>query len=945
MLKPISLIWFSTLIGLLIFLQACSNEGNAIASPDTLSTKDSVLINGQLQVFDQQLDLSALLSYLPENDASFSEIQALNPTADFQPYPDNAPLVANKKNYWFTFEIENPGTKPADWVLFVGYEHQVEIFGLRTVKKLGTFVPTNEKAGNFGQGLFLRDEGYSGQILVSLDAQESHRIYIKTNRIINNPMRFDFKIYTTDHWKKIIQPPLRHFGQGFFQGIIWALILYHLIFFVMVRDVTYIYYSVYMICISMLTLGDFGYWQGYLFTNHPYLGWGLFLALQYITGIMTFAFMQKFVELKRLMPKWDARVTKFIWTNFGILILLAILFLLFKDFRIVQFGKLLIAPFALVGVLFCYLLIRSRDTVALYFAIAGVVFSFAVLVNGVLQALYDQGVLLETPYVRYYILQVAAVAHLMTFSVGMGYRRRQMDLEKQRVVELNEMKTRFYTNITHEFRTPLTVIMGMTEQIKGSPQATNLIKRNSKNLLRLINQLLDLSKLESGKLQLQLIHGNIVTYLQYLTESFHSMAEAKNISLTFFSEEATIEMDYDEEKIQHIIYNLLSNAIKFTPKDGKTIFHISQVQQKKQDYLKMALKDSGPGIAPEKLPYIFDRFYQADDSSTRTQEGTGIGLALTKELVVLMDGEISVKSEPNAGTTFSVLLPILRELPLSNKPSAPSRIEVEPVIDATLEIPDESPLISDTSLPILLIIEDNKDVLLYIQQILAANYQVYTAENGAEGVRQAMELIPDIIISDVMMPIMDGYEVCENLKQDERTSHIPIVLLTAKATQDDRIRGLKYGADAYLAKPFDKEELLIRLEKLVELRRQLQSKYAQTLLDDPSPEPRNTMEDEFLQKVRAVVQDHLHDSHFNVPQLADLLHLSHIQLYRKLKALLDQTPSQFIRTTRLQKAAELLKNPELNISEIAYDVGFSDPNYFSRAFQQTFGKSPSDFRN
>lgn len=911
--------------------------------PSTAATApqpDRIILNGQPIAFQDSISLLPYVKYLPNADQALTFEEIVD--KDFQKLPTTTAPVRSKGVYWFTFEVTNPDTSARQWILYVGYEHQVDVFGLAEQKLVGTMVPAREKIGAVEPGLFLRDEGYSGQVMLELDGNETRRLYIRAKRILNNPLRFDIKLFNADFWKITTEPYFRHFGQGFFQGIIWALILYHLIFFIMVRDITYIHYSAYMVCVSMLTLGDFGYWQGFLFKNQPYLGWGLFLFLQYLTGIMTFVFMQSFVQLKRLMPKWNDRVTKFIWANIAMLLLLAVLYLITRDFRVVQFGKLLIVPFALFGIIFCYLLIRSRDTVALYFAVAGGVFGLAILVNGILQVLSTQSVSIGSPYTPYYILQISAVAHLMTFAVGMGFRRRQIDLEKQRVVELDKMKTRLYTNITHEFRTPLTVIMGMNEQISGHAQEKKLIRRNSQNLLRLINQLLDLSKLDSGKLQLNRINNDIISYLQYLTESFHSMAAEKGVRLTFYSEEPAIRMDYDEAKIQHIVYNLLSNAIKFTEANGKVVFHVRREMKGEMPHLQMLVQDSGVGVSKAQLPHIFDRFYQADDSLTRKGEGTGIGLALTKELVDLMDGEISVTSELGQGTVFKIWLPI------TNKATKQKETSTETVVSWQEEeaFDTELPALENGDLPLLLLIEDNPDVVLYIQKLLQATYNVQVAANGQIGIDKAYEIIPDIIISDVMMPEKDGYEVCETLKGDERTSHIPIILLTAKATEEDRVEGLKYGADAYLTKPFNKEELQVRLEKLVALRRQLQAKYAQHIqTSNNESAAAHPLEDEFLQKLRAAVEEKLDDADFGVPELAGAVHMSQMQVYRKLKALTDQTPSQLIRSIRLQRASELLKNSDLTISEIAYDVGFTDPNYFSRAFQQEFGTSPRDFRN
>ncbi|MFK7932182.1 MAG: ATP-binding protein [Saprospiraceae bacterium] len=897
----------------------------------TQSATSTIQIEQETISFQDSTSILAYLNIYPNAPAT-TQLTDLSPT-DFQSAANFNSLIENKNTHWLQFNLANPDTVAHEFILFVGYEQQVEIFVDNTRYYVGTLVADEEKIGNIKPGFFLRDEGYSGQIKLSLSAQEQKEIYIKTQRILNNPLQLNIKLFHTDFWQETMQASSRHFSQGIFQGIIWGFILFHLLYFLMVRDNTYLVYCAYMVCISVLTLGDFGYLQSVIFKNYPYLGWGVFLTIQYVAGIMTFVFMQRFVDLKNLMPKWDRRVTIFIWANVALIFAYIIFYIIFQDYRIVTAHKLIIAPFALLGFLFCILLIRSGDTVALYFAIAGAILSLGVTINAVLEVLEQRGLILETPYLRYYFLQIATSLHLLTFSIGMGYRSRQIDLAKQRAIELERVKTKLYNNITHEFRTPLTVILGITENIKGHLFEKQLIKKNGKNLLHLVNQILDLAKLEANQLTLNLHQDNIIPYLQYLLQSFQSLAVEKELTLVPYFELDKLVMDYDEIKIQQIVFNLLSNAIKFTPSDGKVIFHVSQ----NDDLLLLKIKDTGIGIAANKLPHIFDRFYQVDDTSTRKGEGTGIGLALTKELVELMQGEITVKSVLTKGTTFVVKLPITQNAPLKTTantikkesvtlPLYPSRI-TSSITNPTTEI---------------LIIEDNKDVILYLQSLLQSEYKIHTAVNGQDGIERAIELVPDLIISDVMMPEKDGYEVCATLKKDERTSHIPIVLLTAKATQEEKVRGLQDGADAYLTKPFDRAELFTRIEQLLKLRSNLQQRYSQSPVITTTKSLNR--EEQFLQKVHSQVLDKLTDINLSVANLAANLDLTNNQFYRKVKALSGKTPSQYIRQIRLQKSIELLRQGDLNISEVAYAVGFSDPNYFSRVFHQEFKQPPSAFQ-
>jgi len=541
--------------------------------------------------------------------------------------------------------------------------------------------------------------------------------------------------------------------------------------------------------------------------------------------------------------------------------------------------------------------------------------------------------------------------------------QRMVQAEARRIKELDSLKSRLYTNITHEFRTPLTVIMGMVNNIKGHAHEKQLIQRNSENLLRLINQLLDLSKLDSGLLKVDVVQGDIVNFIQYVTESFYSMAEEKQIRLTFYPEVKALIMDFDAEKIQHIVYNLLSNAIKFTPQGGKVILHLRQLERKGQPWLQMKVSDTGSGIDEKDLPHIFDRFYQierieGDAEKSKTYSGTGIGLALTKELVELMGGQIAVESEPGTGTDFMILLPIrnqgeILKKDLTKEPFSAKREKEDTPISAAVPAFSPEAIGTGEDQPTLLIIEDNRDVISYIQSLLQRDYRIETAQNGQAGIEKALEIIPDIIISDVMMPEKDGYEVCQTLKNDERTSHIPIVLLTAKATKEDRIEGLKGGADAYLVKPFHREELFVRLEKLISLRKALQETYSKTdfisklvraVSEGAKTLKKPSLEELFLQKLVKAVQEKIEDPDLAVVHLCRAARLSNSQVNRKLKALTGKTPSQFIRSIRLQKAMELLQTTDLNVSEIAYQLGFNDPNYFTRTFSEEFGCSPNAIR-
>ena len=546
--------------------------------------------------------------------------------------------------------------------------------------------------------------------------------------------------------------------------------------------------------------------------------------------------------------------------------------------------------------------------------------------------------------------------------------------EKEKLIEIDELKTKLYTNITHEFRTPLTVIMGMANQIvednkligtdvDSSPKSildwqqkvnkrSGFILRNANNLLQLINQMLDLAKLDKAELTIDWEHSDIILFLNYITESFESYAQTEQVDLIFYPETNEIKMDFDRVKIQQIVSNLLSNAIKFTPKQGKVVFHVNKVPSQdaaEQNALQIKISNSGAGIPVDKLEKLFDRFYQVDDSLTRKSGGTGIGLSLAKELTELFGGRIKAESVIGQGATFTVTLPIHINKFASRFNESMEIPQPMKQVAAKSESKHEATVSEDT--PLLLLVEDNADVAEYIRMCMADAYHVLWAENGQKGVDLAIEKTPDIIISDVMMPEKDGYELTNELKNDERTSHIPIILLTAKSSIESRVTGLKRGADAYLTKPFDKQELQIRVKNLIEIRRNIQSFYSSSnitkLIDKKvakvAPQLASVdvkIEHEFLQKIHDIIEKELDNSTFEIASLCQGLGMSHSQVYRKLKALSGQTIVAYVRNYRLERAKEMLILDNGNVSEIAFSVGYTDPAYFSRQFSAKFGHPP-----
>lgn len=528
-------------------------------------------------------------------------------------------------------------------------------------------------------------------------------------------------------------------------------------------------------------------------------------------------------------------------------------------------------------------------------------------------------------------------------------------VEADKLKELDSMKSRFFANISHEFRTPLTLILGPIEKLKTmvSREATRdieMMQRNAKRLQQLINQLLSLSKIESGYMKLRASELNIISLVNNYVQSFESLAKQKQIGFDFYYDKSEILVYTDQEKLETILYNLFSNAFKFTPEGGNVIVKIDRKDPK----LVISIFNSGSGIPADKLPHIFDRFYQADDSYSRDYEGTGIGLALTKDLIELHHGEITVESESGKGTTFTVKLllgkkHILEDTIVEKK---------EPVIFShslhDLDIQEEIIIgpssEKDTNLkPLLLLVEDNTDLRTYIRSYLDEYYSIIEAHNGEEGLVKAIELIPDLVISDVMMPQMDGFMMCEKLKTDERTSHIPIVLLTARASEESKIQGLETGADDYLYKPFNHHELIVRASNLIEQRKKLREHFIREIGLELETETQSignrvfSMDEKFLDRTQKIVNEHMSDPDFNIEELGKLVGMSRSQLHRKLTALINLSPTAFVRSLRLKKAASLIDKQSGNISEIAFEVGFNNLSYFARSFKDQFGVLPSDY--
>lgn len=562
-------------------------------------------------------------------------------------------------------------------------------------------------------------------------------------------------------------------------------------------------------------------------------------------------------------------------------------------------------------------------------------------------------------YFLYVVIILSVFISSTKFYLNRQRLKHKLTLESEHAEKLEEiakMKSDFFANISHEFRTPLTLILGPAEKIEKNESANpikdaEVIIRNSKRLLQLVNQLLDLSKLDSGKLKLDASPDNIVSFVKGIALSFESLSESKDIILKINSDKEFIEVYFDKEKMNKVLSNLLSNAFKFTPKRGKVSVTMAETTY---NTFTIKIKNTGIGIPQNELPKLFDRFYQVDSSQTKEYEGTGLGLALAKELIELHHGAITVDSEIGnddqiSWTEFTITLPKgsahlkVDEIIILNKLKDEEEIFVEQEKYFSQNNLLQTTLIQEDSKTVILIVEDNHDMREYIKQSLDNNYIIEEAINGEQGVRIAETIIPDLIISDLMMPKMDGNELIRILKNDEKTSHIPIIILTAKSGKENLIKGLETGADEYLTKPFDLQELRARVENLINIRKMLQERIKKgKFIFKPEEKKLGKLDVKFLSKVNEIIEKHLSEEEFGIEIFSSEIGMSRTQLHRKLKALIGKSPSMYIRSIRLKRAMKMIEEQQGNISEIAYAVGFSSPSYFTKCFKEEFDIPPSD---
>ena len=842
--------------------------------------------------------------------------------------------------YWVRFSLKNTNSANKDWIL---------VWTNPLVEQLDIYISdtTGQKFSHKQQKILTVEKekkliDQDPTFAVDLSPNQRKNIYVKVTSKRGHYMTLRLHSEKTYYKSKLEG----YASQSFFNGlVIFRLFLVLTLSLFIINNFAFRLYSLHTV------VKTFAFW-GYLniagpwFTDDPDIAKKIdFLFYNSVTlggGI--------FVYFTQIKGKFSKIHTIIAMTIIGLTIFESIVIFVDYQWYWLKLGvySIIISAMYFSG-LYLYSIVK-KIAIEKYYAIPFILgmISYALLYIRLLGWIEYEPV--------YSIAYLLFLGEIFVFVIFLGgiFRSAEQKLhfsieQNSRLKELDNLKTSFFANISHEFRTPLTLILSPLKDLRREfpeREVFRVMQQNAERLLALINQLLDLSKLEAGKMDMQLQKGDLAQFLNYLFSSFESLAQNKKILFQYEQSQLNYVVDFDKDKIEKVVTNLLSNAFKFTPQNGRVQVRVDY--QKTQLLLKV--HDFGIGIAPQRLPRIFDRFYQADSGDNRSYEGTGIGLALVKELVQVMKGSINVESKVGEGTIFTVILPMLEE-PTTSKVQATVPISVPKELEIMVtERPTEA--IMGDGKEVLLIVEDNPELRAYIREIFAPHYYLLEASDGQEGLEKAIEELPDVIICDLMMPRLDGFGFCKAMKKNELTNHIPIVMLTAKATLTDRLEGLELGADDYLSKPFDRDELQVRVRNLIRQRQVLLQKYGkinqpETLLKSEIEEnsvPQNrTIDAQFLQKCEETLMKHLGESGFDVERFAEAMTISSVQLRRKLKAITGQGVIEYVRNFRLEKAAEMLANKTETVSEVAYKVGFESLSYFSKVFFEKYEKNPSEW--
>lgn len=869
--------------------------------------------------------------------------------------------IPARQTGWFRFSVENVG-------------HNTDLNTLLCVEAVASFLVLDDGYEVIRSGESVNraarpfpDRQFCLPIHLSPGSKNNYALAVNNIQGIYRPkLPFTF-VSLTQAYEELKEQELAYQSLHYFFCAFFAVLLYMLFFsliqFKATRDKAYFFYSLYLFGLFIF------YFRKYAKELHVTLFFDRISAYTYhIEHSLTFLifaayclFVMYFLNIDRDQHTRTYRLLKVAVYAFLVLTVLDLAAKQFLDIMVAfqwnVYLRVLLFPLNFV---FLSHLIRRYHGPLKYYIILG---TLMILLPGTFVVFVK--VFPGTPYwypfyrsfettsgmnLYMYRFEMGALVEIIFFSLGLSYRTRKQQerasadkAEAQRIREVEEEKNRFYTNITHEFRSPLTVVKSVGETLfnktdKQSQDQGRLLLRNANRSLQLIDQILNLRKLEGRNTSTTLQTAELISFLHYLAEPFAHLAKKQQIIFGFHTEVAELRMAYDPEMIQQIMENLLSNALKFTPRGGSVQVYVQQLKA----VVQIAVQDTGIGIDPADQERIFERFIQLDDGLRRRAGGSGIGLALVKEIVSALNGRIEVASEPGRGSCFTVWLPLHdgrdSEVPALWMPA------IQQSNEAVLTASEEE-VMSSTQYATILLVDDEPDILKVLTTMLSGQYRLLTAANGREGLEIIRQELPQVIISDIMMPELDGLELCRLVKNDPLTCHIPVILLTARSSQKDRIEGLEQGADAYLVKPFSQAELFVRLEQLQRLREQLRARYAHLPAFLPATDLMGQQHDDFINQALAAIGRHFGDADFGPDELARALCISRTGLYSKLTALTGSSAGALINQVRLEKAQELLLHTDLPIKDIAYRVGYNSPDYFGRTFKERFCATPRAYRN
>ncbi|MFK8104022.1 MAG: ATP-binding protein, partial [Saprospiraceae bacterium] len=844
--------------------------------------------SNQLPVF--QLDSVKIYKKLAEKYASYwvdesgsidiEELLSREKQLTFQAVGTGLPNL--KKVFWCKWQIQNKLLDPnavKNWTLDIGKGDYIEVYFVNPAgqiiehQTIGELMPMSKKS--------LYQKHFVERIPFSLIANQTITMYIRLHRISGFPPQLQMELYQRDFYERENyhhQVPLR----WMFFGMLFTFFFFGMGVFLATKDHTFLYYALFILGLGGYLVDAFFNVFGNIlfFREYPMAIMYLVYALVTLMNVCHIMFIRSYINSSVNFPTWDRMASYIVFINLALLgVAWGIYYFTTDEFFTdkIIIPVIILSYFFLISIVFPILRMKKGSIENYIILTSTSLFTISIFVNAISIFNGTNLRILET--------QLILLAVILVFSLGLAislayrfHRHQKEKLKLTRLQDLNVMKAQFYQNITHEFRTPLTVIKGMAQEIqeeilekqqhKLSPKL-EMIQRSGNNLLDLIDKLLSMAKLEKNQAQLNLQHGNLIIYLRYLLDSLVPFAKTKNVELQFVSQESNIWMDYDEEKIRQIFYNILFNAIKFSKQNGLVSVTIEVLDKDSTPKLLLSIKDNGIGIAQKDLALVFERFYQVPKTLSSSSQGSGIGLALTKELLELMDGKIILQSELHKGTTVKISIPIQQKLSVQASQVLGNEHhfieEGSSKKQHNLSNPKLNNLPIAPSRPQVLLIEDNQDVRTYLISILEKEYELFIAEDGQKGIDIALDKIPDLIISDVVMPNKNGYDVCRILKNAAQTSHIPILLLTAKTTKEDRIEGFTQGADAYIVKPFEKKELKLILQNMLAHRQKIQKRLVEVppqqyaAVEDVSAKDR-----QFLKRITNYIQDNISNENLDV---------------------------------------------------------------------------------